>query len=352
MAAVSTQRPTGSRSPARAVERHPPVLLPHEMEDGEVGQHAPEQRLALRVEGRAERVGDDGDERVEPQATPQLLAVQVDPKQRRPDVRHVHEQHRRHPRPARRLALQHARARPHPQRRERHQRAPQEHAHVRPRREQPRPARLPRARRPHSLYALRRHQTSPAAFVRNPPEPLTPHRPCRRPRAVLYCAAQYKRKSGPYLNFESESVMADTRCQVECEEWVRREWMSREFGQPFSPERMPLSSGGNFAFDAVSEDKTIIANISTSGARTASGKLAVGKLMKIRSDLYFLLLGRARRKVMVLCEADMYELCKVEQARGRIPLEIELCHATLPVELTERLVTARKIGSDEVSPLR
>lgn len=146
--------------------------------------------------------------------------------------------------------------------------------------------------------------------------------------------------------------MADTRCQVECEDWVRREWMPTFFGQPFYRERMPLRSGGVFDFDAVSTDKTIVASISTSGARTARGKHAVGKLMKLRSDMLFLLLCEAPRKVMILCERDMYDLCQRERESGRIPRDIEFVHAPLPDELAIKLLAARKIGSDEVSPTK
>ena len=124
------------------------------------------------------------------------------------------------------------------------------------------------------------------------------------------------------------------------------------FGQPFYRERMPLSSGGVFDFDAVSADKTIAASISTSGARTARGKHAVGKLMKLRSDMLFLLLCEAPRKVIVLCESDMYALCIRELESGRAPKEIEFVHAPLPDELANRLLAARKVGSDEVSPLK
>jgi hypothetical protein len=47
-------------------------------------------------------------------------------------------------------------------------------------------------------------------------------------------------------------------------------------------ERCALSFGGVFDFDSVSADGTIALTISTSGATTASGKHAVGKLMKIQ----------------------------------------------------------------------
>jgi len=146
--------------------------------------------------------------------------------------------------------------------------------------------------------------------------------------------------------------MADTRCQIECEDWIRREWMPTHFGQSFYRERMPLNTGAVFDFDAVSADKTIVASISTSGARTARGKHAVGKLMKLRSDMLFLLMTDAPRKVIVLCESDMFALCQREQQGGRAPKEIEFVHAQLPEPLATKLLAARKIGSDEVSPLK
>src|SRR3982750_5028657 len=93
--------------------------------------------------------------------------------------------------------------------------------------------------------------------------------------------------------------MADTRCQVECEDWVRREWMPTIFGQPFYRERVQLTSGGVFDFDAVSADKTIIASISTSGSRTASGKYATGKMMKLGSDIFFFLLTKAVCRLVI-----------------------------------------------------
>src|SRR2546423_8375587 len=144
--------------------------------------------------------------------------------------------------------------------------------------------------------------------------------------------------------------MADTRCQLECEDWVRREWMPTHFGQSFYRERISLNTGAVFDFNAVSADKTIVASISTSGARTASGKHAVGKLMKLRSDMLFLMLSEAPRKVMVLCESDMYALCQREHESGRVPKEIEFVHAPLPDELAAKLVAARKLSSEEVSP--
>src|SRR2546425_1499464 len=127
--------------------------------------------------------------------------------------------------------------------------------------------------------------------------------------------------------------MADTRVQVEVEDWIRREWMPKSLGQEFHRERLRLSSGGVFDFDAVSSDKKVAASISTSGASTSSGKRGVGKLMKIRSDMLFLLLTPVARRVIVLSEKDMYHLCLEEKEAGRSPTNIEFLHATLPRDL-------------------
>jgi len=144
--------------------------------------------------------------------------------------------------------------------------------------------------------------------------------------------------------------MADTRCQVECEDWVRDEWMPGQYGQPFYRRRLRLRSGGVFDFDAVSADESIVASISTSAARTSSGKKGVGKLMKLRSDMLFLLLAAPPRALLVLTERDMYEQCVAEAKSGRVPLEIEFVLATLPGDLAARLATARLISSAEVQP--
>jgi len=144
--------------------------------------------------------------------------------------------------------------------------------------------------------------------------------------------------------------MADTRCQLECEDWLRQTWMTARFEQPFRRERVRLRSGGVFDFDAVSADDTVVATISTSSARTASGKLGVGKMMKLRSDMLFLLLAAPGRPVMILTESDMYEACLKERASGRVPQEIEFFHAPLPDELATRLKAAKRVSGEEVTP--
>jgi len=128
--------------------------------------------------------------------------------------------------------------------------------------------------------------------------------------------------------------------------------MPQRFGQRFHRDRVRLTTGGFFDFDAVSADGTTVATISTSGSRTSAGKLGAGKLMKIRSDMLFLLLAAAKRAVMILTERDMYDLCMKEIESGRAPRNIEFFHAPLPPDLAAKLQIAKRVSSDEVSPRR
>ena len=145
--------------------------------------------------------------------------------------------------------------------------------------------------------------------------------------------------------------MADTRVQVEVEDWVRENWMPDHFGQRFYRARLRLSAGGVFDFDAVSDDRAIAASISTSNAVTTAGKHAVGKFMKLRSDMLFLLMAvEPTKRLIVLTEPLMHAACLKEREGGRAPKEIEFMLAEIPDELRQRLDLARAAASKEVSP--
>ncbi len=145
--------------------------------------------------------------------------------------------------------------------------------------------------------------------------------------------------------------MADARVQLRVEGWVREEWLPGQFGQGFRADRVKLTSGGFFDFDAVSDNDTIAANISTSRAMTPSGKRGSRKLMKTRSDMFFLLLAPVERRIVVLTESDMFDHWQKETEGGRVPPQIEFLHARgIPDELVARLKVAKKSAADEVSP--
>lgn len=144
--------------------------------------------------------------------------------------------------------------------------------------------------------------------------------------------------------------MAISRSQLEVEEWIRSIELSRLYGQPFHHGALRLISGGIFNFDAISEDGCIVANISTSDAKTAQGKHASGKIQKIRADMLFLLMAPADRRLIVLTERDMFDFWEKEKRSGRVPVEIEFLRIELPGYLSIRLNEARRIASEEVSP--
>ena len=149
------------------------------------------------------------------------------------------------------------------------------------------------------------------------------------------------------------AVMADTKIQREVEEWIRVNWMEKHFGQEFRRDKVKLSPGGTHEFSAVSDDDSIVACITTSQAKSPSTSRGTGKINKIRSDLYFLLLVEAKRKLVLFTEPDMYEVFLKEAGSGRVPISIEF-RLVIPEDddLVERLCKARKTASDEVNPNR
>ena len=136
-----------------------------------------------------------------------------------------------------------------------------------------------------------------------------------------------------YSAYIDGGQMADTRVQLEVEDWVRRNWMAEQYGMSFSRERLRLRSGGVFDFDAVSADHSVVATISTSGSKTSGGKNAVGKMLKLRSDMLFLTMVEAKRRIVVLTERDMCDQCEREmQGAGAFLQKLSLCAAIIPDE--------------------
>lgn len=146
--------------------------------------------------------------------------------------------------------------------------------------------------------------------------------------------------------------MANSKVQIDVEKWVRETWLADEFGRTFRAERLRLVTGGYFNFDAVSDDDSIVANISTCNAFTAGGRGAAAKIQKLRADMLFLLMADVQKRFIVLTEKDMFDLCQREKENGRVPPEIEFLHAPLPPQQAGELLKAKRIASAEVSPRR
>lgn len=144
--------------------------------------------------------------------------------------------------------------------------------------------------------------------------------------------------------------MANSKIQIEIENWIRTNSLPEMYHQRFFPMHLRLETGGYFDFDAVSEDSSIVANISTSNSVTASGKNASAKIQKLRSDMLFLIMTTVKTRLIVLTEKDMYDFCSQEKLNGRVPSGIDFVHVEIPSALKELLQKAKKSASEEVSP--
>ena len=144
--------------------------------------------------------------------------------------------------------------------------------------------------------------------------------------------------------------MASTTIQGEIEQWIREEWLPARFRRTFEKKKVRLASGGEFEFDAVSDDDEVVVNISTSSQKTASGNPGSGKMHKVRSDIYFLLLAPCAKKLMLLTDSKMHEAWLKQSDYGRVPDAIQIRCVEIPDSLQQKLKTAKKKASAEVTP--
>lgn len=145
--------------------------------------------------------------------------------------------------------------------------------------------------------------------------------------------------------------MADSKIQLLIEAWIREKWLPEKYGEKFSAQHLQLNTEGYFDFDAVSTDRKIVVNISTSSCRTSGGNISSAKIQKLRADMLFLTMVEADKKIIALSEKDMYDYLLKEKKNGRVPNEIDFIHAPIPEHLTDALTAARKIAVDEVTPV-
>lgn len=146
--------------------------------------------------------------------------------------------------------------------------------------------------------------------------------------------------------------MANTSAQHSAEKWIVSHFLPAHFkGTSFSDRKLTLKWGGQFAFDAVSEDGKAVGLISTSAAHIASGKAAIAKLQKLKADaLYLLIVNDAKQLLMVFTEESMFNHFEKQKKSGRFPPEITFLLASLPEDIYALVLAARHIASSETSP--
>src|SRR6185503_2004264 len=83
---------------ARAIQSDPAVLLAYEMKHCQVSEHAPENKLAFRIERNADPKSNQRHERIQPRPAFQLIRVEIDSKACCVNVRDIYQQHCGNPR--------------------------------------------------------------------------------------------------------------------------------------------------------------------------------------------------------------------------------------------------------------
>jgi hypothetical protein len=144
--------------------------------------------------------------------------------------------------------------------------------------------------------------------------------------------------------------VADSAVQLAVERWICSVHLPERFGQAFTKQRLPLAWGALFEYDAVSEDRRIVAVISTSKLMTAGGKQGAGKKHKILADLALLFGSSCENRLAIFTEPCMWRWASGQKAKGRVAPNIEIVLVDIPEVDRTRLESSRLIASNEVSP--
>lgn len=143
--------------------------------------------------------------------------------------------------------------------------------------------------------------------------------------------------------------MANTRyLTVEVENYVRDE-LAKRFGVSFSKRFLTLTTGGKHEFDAVSDDRRVVASIKATSAKTAGGNLPQGKFNNALSEIYYLSLVEAPQRMLVLTFPPFRELL-VKKIDGALVDGVTIECVPLPADMQSEVDHVLSKASKEVSP--
>ena len=120
-----------------------------------------------------------------------------------------------------------------------------------------------------------------------------------------------------------------------------RDWLASKFpGHEFKETSVTLKWGGVHKFDAVSEDRSIVAEILSNGAKTRGGKENTGGVRKAEGDLLrFHGIDDQTTKIMVFTDAAFLELTGILQIKP-ISLNMGLSEINRTIKWYPERVTA------------
>jgi len=127
-----------------------------------------------------------------------------------------------------------------------------------------------------------------------------------------------------------------------------RSWLKDQYAVEFGKNALPLRDcEGKHEFDAVSSNGKIVAEIKTASGWTSGGKHPSGKRASAFEQLYFLSLVEADNKLLIITDADFFEIMKGRTA-GIVPTNIKLVKCPLPPHLAEIVHSITNEASKEI----
>ena len=141
--------------------------------------------------------------------------------------------------------------------------------------------------------------------------------------------------------------MADSHFIKTLIEPAMRGWLTDRYGGVFTEREMPLRWGGQgtgtFRFDAVNEDATILACLSTTGSFKA------GQRHKLMRDATFMwLVPTAKTRLLAVIDPQVASALIKELQCGRLPPQTEVKVVELPADLSNQIGRFRIFAGEEV----
>jgi hypothetical protein len=146
-------------------------------------------------------------------------------------------------------------------------------------------------------------------------------------------------------------TVADTSyLRREVEKYVRHQ-LQAEFGQRFTAQYLPLVSGGQHEFDAVSEDRAVVVSVKAASGLTAGRRIPSGKIKDSLAELYYLSLVTAPTRQLVLTTPSFFDIF-TRYTGGAIAPGLEVRCMPLPHDIQLEVDAVVAAASREVSPGR
>ncbi len=142
--------------------------------------------------------------------------------------------------------------------------------------------------------------------------------------------------------------MADTSyLRYTVEPWIRDQ-LQGTYRQTFTSQVLELRTGGRREFDAVSEDRCVVASVKAHSGATSSGGIPSAKINSALLEIYFLMLVPADERILVLTNPEFFAIFN-RSTKGRVVPEVRVELMPLPLDMQTRVDAVTKRASDEMA---